>query len=281
MKRPSIFLDTDVCINAAKGRIPADEWQRVCHCLDTQYRYRISFITLKELLIGLARCEDEFFDSTKDPLRIVYEPSRRKFLAYPPVFAARTALGLAISRTFDRRCAPTEEKYHELIYKAVLRASGKEQLKTVGVPHPHFAGRRFTFNLDHFDSHEDTPQNEYVCSFQSVRDGRVDKPDPLTMAKLMLEDMGVTSLDSGEYKKLAESLDAAYQHVCKTSELIAQNQNYNISKHKNNWGDQMQLYYLCDESMHFLTCEKRFLDCTAGSFQQSRILLYKDFVKSL
>ena len=43
----------------------------------------------------------------------------------------------------------------------------------------------------------------------------------------------------------------------------------------------MQLYYLCDESMHFLTCEKRFIDYTKGSSQQSRILLYKDFVQSL
>src|SRR5437016_11681334 len=94
MVRPKIFLDTDVCINAASGKIDTAEWRRVQNHIATHYRYCVSFITLKELFIKLARGSAAYFERNKEPLRVLYQPARRQFLPYPSVFALRTVLGI-------------------------------------------------------------------------------------------------------------------------------------------------------------------------------------------
>jgi hypothetical protein len=104
-------------------------------------------------------------------------------------------------------------------------------------------------------------------------------PDPMRLAASMMEDCGQTP-DPESCRKITQALDAAYKFLCGLSKL-AENKAANLEKRKTDWGDAMQLYYLCDESMHFLTFDEKCRNQTQGSTQQDRILLYKDIVRSL
>jgi hypothetical protein len=81
-------------------------------------------------------------------------------------------------------------------------------------------------------------------------------------------------------ERLVARLDAAYRFDYALCEM-AKTQNYDFKKHANDWGDVLQLFYLCDEAMHVLTADQDFCNRTKGSFQSSRILIYSEFVRSL
>jgi predicted nucleic acid-binding protein len=78
--RPRLFLDTNICINAATGKIAPEEWRRVRSYILQNYRYCISFITMKELFVKLARGGDEFFEKNKKPLNVMIGTGRKCFL---------------------------------------------------------------------------------------------------------------------------------------------------------------------------------------------------------
>src|SRR5579863_4918982 len=150
--RPKLFIDTNVCINVANEIIPRDEWRKVRQHIEAHYSYQISFVTLKELFAKISRGEDDYFEESKKPLRVLCELASLEFLPYPPVFALRTVLGL---KSVARRSALpiSEEESYETVCKAILQCSGKAQLKA-GVPDPRKPERIFSFDLDHFDRHE-------------------------------------------------------------------------------------------------------------------------------
>jgi predicted nucleic acid-binding protein len=276
MVRPKLFFDTDVCINAASGKIDPAEWRRVQKHIGTHYRYCISFITLKELLGKLARGSDAYFERNKEPLRVLCQPARRQFLPYPSVFALRTVLGIrSAARIHDSGL--TEEVWAEKVARAVLDAPSKARLKD-GIKVPN---RKLTlsFDLDHFDRHENAPQNEHAKLLQGIREGKTDPPVPRNWAAWILKQHGPTPY-TDDCEKLAVALDAAY---CFTRSLskMANDKGYDFKTHASDWGDSLQLFYLCDESMHFLTMDGDFRNRTKNSLQSSRILTYRDFVTSI
>src|ERR1022692_2385856 len=129
MVRPKLFLDTNICINVANRTIDPDEWSRVHKQIGSKFRYCISFITRKELLSKLARGADKYFQQNKEPLRVLFRPSKRRFLPYPSVFAIRTILGKNdVARESDSGL--TEEEEAEASFKAVLDAPSKATLKS-------------------------------------------------------------------------------------------------------------------------------------------------------
>src|SRR5262245_45314142 len=100
MNRPKLFLDTNVCIDVANGKIGSAEWRRFLKYITTHYRYYISFITWKELLTKLNRGSDDYFQRNKEPLQVLFRPSKRHVLPYPSVFAVRTILGIKVARIY-------------------------------------------------------------------------------------------------------------------------------------------------------------------------------------
>ena len=56
---------------------------------------------------------------------------------------------------------------------------------------------------------------------------------------------------------------------------------FHAPRHITDWGDASQLFYLCDQSMHFLTYDGNCRNHVKGSSQASSILLYREFVQSL
>jgi predicted nucleic acid-binding protein len=275
MARPKLFLDTDVCINAANGKIHPAEWRRVQKHIGTHYRYCISFITLKELLGKLARGSDAYFERNKEPLRVLYQPARRQFLPYPSVFALRTVLGIkSAARIHDSGL--TEEVWAEKVLRAVLDAPSKARLKH-GIEVPN-QKRMVPFDIDHFDRHENAPQNEHAKLLQGIREGNTDPPVARKLAAWILKQHGLTPYTE-DCEKLAVALDAACCFTVSLSKM-AKDKGYDFKTHASDWGDTLQLFYLCDESMHFLTMDGDFRNRTKNSLQSSRILTYRGFVKS-
>jgi hypothetical protein len=279
MVLPRLFFDTNICINAASGNIPAKEWNRVRKHINEHFRYRISFITLKELLGKLARCADAYFERNKRPLHVLAGTGKRQFLPYPSVFALRTVLGMrSVSRQNDD-LGSTDEEWAETVLTAVLQASSKVQLKA-GIPDSRSVKRMMvTFDLDHFDRQENRPQNEHAGLLQGIREGRIDMPNPMRWAAWILHQHGMKRYTE-QCEKLVVALDAAYRFSCRLSNM-SKDKGYDFHAHATDWGDALQLFYLCDSSMHFLTLDRNCRKHTAGSAQASRILLYPEFVRSI
>ena len=197
-------------------------------------------------------------------------------MPYPHVFALRTVLQItSAARTDDSGL--TEEQWAKTILRVVLDAPNKLQLRK-GIPIGNQKRWVQTFDLDHFDTQENQPQKEHVRLLQGIRDGKVNMPDPKKLAALTLHDVGYTP-ENYDCKKLTNSLDAAFRYSSALSKL-AKDKGYNFNNHESDWGDTVQLYYLCDESMLFLTWDADFRNRTKGSSQSARILLYPEFVRS-
>jgi len=275
--RPQLFLDTNVCINVANGNVPADEWQWVQKHIAACYDYSISFITMKELFGRLARCKAEFFLQNKEPLHVLLAPGSR-FLPHPSIFALRTVLGLQELSRKSEFVNLRDEELSERVLAAVLAAPSKAQLKA-GIPIPNQPGQLQSFDLDHFDQHETQPQIEFADILQGIREDRTDMPKPLTWVANLLNDHGFTPL-TDQCEKLSVALDAAYRFSCTLSKL-SKDTDYDFHRHQTNWGDALQLFYLCDESMHFLTFDGKCRTQANPSSQTSRILVYPEFVRSL
>lgn len=273
--RPKLFLDTNVCINVASGKIPCDEWRRVRQHIEANFSYQISFITLKELFAKLSRGKDDYFEENKGPLSVLCGFLQPGFLPYPPVFALRTVLGLPVARR-SRLPFPEEQRY-EIVLRAVLQCSSKAQLKA-GVPCPGRPRGVLSFDLDHFDRHENEAQAEHLRLLQRMRAGGVETSSREELASLLIRDCGQTH-DAESCNRLANALEAAYRFSDNLSKESKNNSQANLEKRETDWGDIMQLYYLCDESMRFLTYDKKCRNQVHGCVQQNRILLYGELAR--
>lgn len=276
MVRPKLFVDSDICIKAANGSIPPAEWRRVQRYISTHYRYYISWVTWKELLVGISRGCDAWFEQNKERLQVLFRPASRRILPYPSVFALRTVLGIEnVARITNSKL--TEEQEIEAVFKAVIDAPSKAQLKN-GIRARTRKNLLCTFDFDDFDTHENAPQNEYAKLLQGLREGKTDPLERKSWAAWILHECGLTPYTEA-CEKLALALDAAYCFTLSLSKT-ANDKGYNFKKHASDWGDNLQLFYLCDESMHFLTMDRDFRVRTKDSPQSSRILTYQEFVES-
>ncbi len=283
--RPKLLLDTNIYVDVADGRIRAEDWDQAERWIRNRCRYCVSFPTMKELLGKLARCGKRHFESNKKPLRILCEPGRPRFLPYPSVFALRTVLGLtSIARVGYPKNLP-EEITSERIIEAVLDAPDKSSLQA-GIPTRGRRGHKAHWvDLDGYDQHENVPQKEHGQLLQGIRDGTINPPDPIKWAKRILydhrEQLGEDGwTDQDNCRKLVSALDAAYK--CEESlAAMAKNHNYDFERHATDWGDVMQLFYLCDPQVRFVTKDGNCRRRTRGSSQSSQIVLWEEFLAAI
>jgi hypothetical protein len=121
---------------------------------------------------------------------------------------------------------------------------------------------------------------EHLGLLQRMRAGSAEMSNAVELGAFLLRDCGQAH-DAESCNKLANALNAAYVFSFNLGKLSKNNKEANLERRENDWGDIMQLYYLCDESMYFLTCDGKCRNQARGSVQQRRILLYEEFVRSL
>jgi hypothetical protein len=99
------------------------------------------------------------------------------------------------------------------------------------------------FDLNHFDIHENAPQDEHADLLQGIREGRIDMPNPEKWAAWIPYQHGLTPYTE-DCKKLVFALDAACRFSCSLSKM-AKDKGYDYKAHASDWGDSLQLFYLC------------------------------------
>jgi hypothetical protein len=274
MLRPKIFYDTNICIAATNKQIDPVEWSRVHRYIRKKYAYCISFITAKEIFGKLARCADQYFGKNKAPLQMLYGCGRREFLAYPPAFALEHVLQIPHALLHEE---PKDGAWLSNIIRAVLLAPSKQVLRYPGIKYPANPRFRQYFDLDDFDKSEDEPQREHAALLEGIRNGSIDFPNRRKWAAWIFHQYGINTPLTEQCEKLVDALDAAYR-VSESLSALAKNSTYDFSKKGNvtDWGDALQLFYLCDPRMHFLTMDGSFEHRTSGSPQAGQVILYQD-----
>lgn len=95
MKPPKaqIFYDPSICVAAAREQISQEEWRTVARFVSRNFRYRISNVTVHELLLGIDRGGPKQFLKTKKALGFVYPVHQKEFLPPPGNFVMEILFG--------------------------------------------------------------------------------------------------------------------------------------------------------------------------------------------
>lgn len=267
MVRPSkirLFYDACVCIDAAKGNIPEEEWRLVSSFVSRKCRYYISPITVDELLRGVDRAGPEHFKKTKRALERLYPAHRKKTLPPPGVFINVQLFGRKLPYWLN------EYKMDALI-KAYIQSRDSDTL---------YSRRVWKGNRDTAVSKLVQTNLWYMAKFTKWQEdfevGRFhgksfSKEDWLEMVLLHCEQPDTVE----NRKRVFDSLNAQYFQIKHLFEML-KNQEFDVAKHSSDLVDNQHLSYLADPEMHFVTNDKKLRARISESAQGSRVWSWKD-----
>lgn len=276
LPRRKLILDTSVCIDLANPeKVSPRDRQAITRHIRRRYRYCVSWVTWKELLVKLKRGDPQYWKKNLEPLRVLRLRGNVEYLDKPPCYAAQKLLGVGRDPCTDRwgRQIPRQPQVMSDVLDAIVRGADREALLRGD-------GWRYRFDLDDLDSFEDGTRTELASQLQGVRDGTFDPANSRIMAELLLRDLDIVPTQDS-VDKFVSGLDASHRYdICLCS--LAKNPNYDFFKKRNlsNWDDSQQLMYLCDPSMNLLVLDRDFLMRTKGSPQASRIITLEEVLRS-
>lgn len=282
VSHPKVFFDTCVYLEVEKtrGLIPPPDWRFLQHYVKRNYRTCVSWPTLKELLVRIAKGDDAHFTSNQRALRelLKHGTKRGRFLDKPNFFAIERVLGIGARPPQNREgdVNPPHQNWVENVLRAVFQAQSKTEL-TLGVQSGLSRKQRAAFDLDDFAAYEEQPRLEHVAICEGLRTGHTETGSRMAICGALLKDTGRTPYTE-HCVRLSEALDA---WLAATEWLwnASKNSTYNFDKKKNDWDDLQQLFYLCDPSLCFVTLNtKDFVTRTRGSTQHARIISWADFL---
>lgn len=268
--KPRLFFDTQICINVGNRSVSERRWASVWRYVTQNFQYVISPLTLCELLRGVACGTDRHFNENREAIRVLVPPHRHKcFLDFPAAFVLKAVLGC-------QQGAPsvgTQE--FERWVRVVLRARSKDALEAGDVRLGASSTRSYGFDFNLHVGQLLQGEREHVEQLQELRKGNLQVPSRLAWAAGILARQGLKR-SHDDCRKVAQSLDAAF-HFDMSLYGRARTSNYNFEKHRTDWIDEQQLYYLTDPQVHFLTGDGRLREWTKASTQASRILDFNSF----
>ena len=268
--KPRLFLDTQICIDIGKRVIDRRMWARVWRHITSNFQYVISPLTLCEVLTGVASGTDRYFNENREALRVLVPPnSQKRFLGLPAAFVLQTVLCHKIEA---QGFAP---KDFDTWVKVVLRAPNKHALEAGDVPLGVSSTQTYGFDSSLHVAQLSQGEHEHVQELHKLRNGILEIPSSLVWAAAILVRQGMKPSHE-ECQRVARSLDAAFQFDMSLYSH-ARTSNYNFEKHKSDWIDEQQLYYLSDPQVYFLTRDGRLREWTKASTQASRILDFDSF----
>ena len=253
-----IFYDSSICIDAARGNIPQDEWTRVSSVVSRHFRYFISPLTLDELLRGIHRGgPDEFFRS-RQALALLYPAHKKTFLPYPGDFLLHHVFG----KKALARPVRTELEMHTLV-KEFLQCRSTNELFGKQL----WRRRRATAVSELLRTeywHADK-QHNYATDYNSSRSSRGEPFDEDLWLKISLAHYEQPdTLENRE--RLRESL-SANRLLAEFAWEARNDQHYNFFKHSSDLVDGQQLAYLADPDMRFVSNDRKMKSRIASSPQ--------------
>ena len=277
--KPKVFFDTQIPIYVAAEHISKAEWSRVKAILSRKYRYCISFITLIEICASIANGSDAHFETNRERLRALREPSGREFLHPPGEFIRRKIFrlpqGLKINHPAELSKWP----------KAILSMPDRENHSPSGDRISSIGPTRRVYGFDFtmVARQRENGRQSFIQRQEKLRRGELSAPTEAFWSGITLSMIGIDPSNEA-VQRLMPRISAEYTanlwlwSQAKTPESL---KGYNFSKGKSDWEDLHQLLYLADDSMHFVTWDTAIKDRTKSSPQNSRILLYKDFLRDV
>lgn len=272
---PQITIDTNIYVNAASGAIVDVDWQKAKCYVRRNYRYRLSYATYEELLLKLGQGSGGHFEQNRRPLGFLDMGQRLRpsaVLGLPFPFAVKKSLDIDLDPSPSRKPEIGREVINVL--RALERVTNKAELKS-GV---RIRGHRITFDLDDVCRRVRSYRDVNVERLNKVRDEPSNATAKDKHAELILIDAGVEKPTQSQVAKFSRDIDAMLT-MSTCFQMMMKDQNFDAAKHASHLDDAWQLLYLSEPSMHILTMdEKEFVTRIQGSPQQSRILLWKDFI---
>ena len=211
------------------------------------------------------------FEADKQRIRLMMGTREQKFLLFPGAFVLKKVLGLKSAVT--RFGLGDFKKW----VKVVLHAKSRIQLFEGEVKLP-FDPRRKTwgFKPDIIREQQRAGKDQNRLLLEKVRDHKATFPKPEIWAAGIANRLG-HKVDQEQAIKLADALDAAYQHDSALCSIVS-NGPYNFEEHEGDWIDNQQLFYLCYPRMHLLTDDGPLKAKLRKSSQRDRVLGLRDFL---
>lgn len=262
-----VFFDTQICMNAANGVIPEEEWREATDYIQEMAQYWISPLTAGEVILSIAKADEDHFDKGRERLRRLYIKGSR-FFDFPRYFVAET-LGLP-----DKRPAHLEDDFGFSI-QVILLADSKRQLLE-GVPLPYLTAR-VRIGIDRFQSEVEEIQQRYVRLLSTLRGKKKASLSPEEWAHKALSLLGIEN-DNTIRDRFLRALPAAYQFDMVLFDL-ARNTNFDPQRNVSDLIDTQQLCYLCDPAVVFVTNDTDHKNRLRGNLQAGRILTFRDVLQ--
>ncbi len=269
MLRAKIILDTNVC-----GKLLTHEYsrdlQRIKAEINRSYRVVVSPETFIELLEALSGGDGSHFEADRDRLRIMSGGGKPRFLRFPGAFVLWKVLGLKSAVTkFD-------PAHFEKWFRLVLRAKSRDQMVNGLVNDPLSSRIGFRFDPEKIRAQQEAGKAAHRERLEKIREaGEIDVPGPVWAAGIA-QSVG-HRVNEEQARRLLVGLDAAFRYRNELRRIVCTNP-YNFDKHKGDWVDWQQLFYLCDPQIHLLTDDDGIKNRVGDSIQLDRILLFRTFL---
>jgi hypothetical protein len=269
---PKLILDTNVC---GKLLTPAygDDLGRIKRHLSRNFHVVVSPQTFLELLNAIKGGDGTHFSADQDRLRLLVGGGQMDFLPFPVAFGLRKVLGLV-----DRSPKFFGPSHFRLWFRIVIHAKDRAELVGGDVRLPGDSGRkRLGFKLDDSNRLHEDGISQHRAEIEKAIAGKGILPTPELWAAGLADSLG-HKLNSQQAMLLGTGLGAAYRYAEELCSIVAKGQ-YNFEKHRGDWIDWQQLFYLCDPSVFLLTDDRGLRTRVGSSGQGAQILDLRDFLK--
>jgi hypothetical protein len=269
LRRPKFVFDTQIASHVCNGLIPTNEWHRIKRFVSQRGRHAISAVTLYELIAGIAGGDERHFRENQQRLNLLSELAKTKYLALPRDFLRETVFGLnALKPEFGPQNL-------RLWVQVISKADSKRQVNgPVSI-----RGVEYGFDLSTIPNVIAKGKRDHSMQLQELREGKLRIPTTERWIASRLRECQVDTTPQNIAKLIAR-LDAPRQYDFFLFRL-AKNHDYDFARHDSDWLDMIQLFYLADPLVHFVTLDTNIRRRTLGSSQSARILSFDEFKAKL
>jgi hypothetical protein len=270
---PKLILDTNVCGKLLSPAYLGDV-ERIKRQFSRNFRIVVSPQSFLELLNCIRGGDGTHFSADKDRLRLLVGGGKMDFLPFPVAFALKTVLGVA-----DRSPKFFGPSHFRLWFRVVIHAKDRAELVNDDVRLPGDTQRqRRGFKLEESNRQHEDGISQHRVQIEKAIGGKGILPPPDLWAAGLADSLG-HKLAPQQATLLGTRLDAAYRYAKELCSIVA-NGLYNFDKHRGDWIDWQQLFYLCDPSIFLLTDDKGLWNRVGSSSQGAQILDLRNFLKS-
>jgi hypothetical protein len=240
------------------------DWRLLRDAIRRKFAYFVSPLTLIELVTGLGKGDDGYYQKNLEALKVLLEPGDR-FLQFPNRFVLDRVFGIVKEHTgFE----PSDFNSWATL---LLNAASKKQLADGDVDLLELSkDHTFGFDFNKIIKPQEEGIAKHVEIYEGIRSRKEACPTRQQWADAFLVGSGLPLTDSNRRTAL-ERIDAVITlsaHLCE----LARTTDYKFEKHRGDWIDGQHLYYLADPDVHIITMDKPLKDRIKSSPQARRVL---------